>query len=943
MAHNLHDTLREFKLASGRSGRFYSLPALEQAGVGPISRLPVSIRIVLESVLRNCDGKKVSEAHVKELANWSPTGARTDEIPFVVARVVLQDFTGVPLLADLAAMRNVAADMGKNAKAIEPLVPVDLVVDHSVMVDYFRRPDALELNMKLEFKRNAERYQFMKWGMQAFDTFKVVPPGIGIVHQVNLEYLGRGVHERDGIYYPDTLVGTDSHTTMINGIGVVAWGVGGIEAEAGMLGQPVYFLTPDVVGVEMTGKLNEGITATDLVLTVTEMLRREKVVGKFVEFFGAGTASLAVPDRATIANMAPEYGATMGFFPIDDATVEYLTATGRTPAEIDAFASYFKAQGLYGIPKAGEINYTKTLKLDLSSVKASLAGPKRPQDRIELGSLKSTFTQLFSKPVAENGFAQSPEKLSRRYATSKAPVAAMSADANAEVPHNGQPRNVVEMVDNHPTPDRVPAPVAKAVEIGNGDVLIAAITSCTNTSNPSVLLAAGLLAKKAVEKGLTVRPHVKTSLAPGSRVVTDYLTKAGLMPYLDKLGFSLAAYGCTTCIGNAGDLAPEFNEAITGNDLVCAAVLSGNRNFEARIHPNLRANFLASPPLVVAYAIAGTVLKDLATEPLGQGTNGPVYLKDVWPTSHEIAAVMPFAKNPETYRALYGDVANANPMWGTISGAVGQVYNWPRSTYIAKPPFFDGFRMTPGKVGDVRGARALGIFGDSVTTDHISPAGSIKPSSPAGAYLIANGVSVADFNSYGSRRGNHEVMVRGTFANVRIKNLMLPPRPDGTREEGGVTLFQPSGEKLPIYDAAMRYIAQGTPTVVFGGEEYGTGSSRDWAAKGTQLLGVRAVIAKSFERIHRSNLVGMGVLPCQFKGNDTVASLGIKGDETFDITGTEAGVKPQMDVTLTIHRKDGTTQQVPVLLRIDTPIEVDYYLNGGILPFVLRELMAKAA
>ncbi|HET7031756.1 MAG TPA: aconitate hydratase, partial [Casimicrobiaceae bacterium] len=907
MPHNLHNTLREFKLGSGGSGRFYSLPALEQAGIGRVSRLPVSIRIVLESVLRNCDGKKVAEEHVKELANWSPTGARTNEIPFVVARVVLQDFTGVPLLCDLAAMRNVAAAMGKNAKAIEPLVPVDLVVDHSVMVDYFRRPDALELNMKLEFKRNSERYQFMKWGMQAFDTFKVVPPGIGIVHQVNLEYLARGVHERDGIYYPDTLVGTDSHTTMINGIGVVGWGVGGIEAEAGMLGQPVYFLTPDVVGVELTGKLSEGITATDLVLTVTEMLRREKVVGKFVEFFGPGTASLSVPDRATIANMAPEYGATMGFFPIDEATIDYLTATGRTSAEIDAFASYFKAQGLFGIPKAGEIDYTKTVKLDLSSIKASLAGPKRPQDRIDLGSLKSTFTQLFSKPVAENGFAQPPEKLARRYATSKAPASA-PGETIAGVPGNGQPRNLVEMVDNHPTADRVPSPVQGAADIGNGDVLIAAITSCTNTSNPGVLLAAGLLAKKAVEKGLTVRSHVKTSLAPGSRVVTDYLTKSGLLPYLDKLGFSVAAYGCTTCIGNAGDLAPEFNEAITANDLVCAAVLSGNRNFEARIHPNLKANFLASPPLVVAYAIAGTVLKDLTTEPLGQGRDGPVYLKDIWPTSHEIAGVMAFAKNPEIYRSLYGNVANANPMWGTISGAVGQVYNWPGSTYIAKPPFFDGFKMAPAKVGDIRGARALGIFGDSVTTDHISPAGSIKPTSPAGTYLISNGVSVADFNSYGSRRGNHEVMLRGTFANVRIKNLMLPPRTDGTREEGGVTLFQPSGEKTSIYDAAMRYMAQGTPTVVFGGEEYGTGSSRDWAAKGTQLLGVRAVVAKSFERIHRSNLVGMGVLPCQFKGSDTVASLGIEGDETFDITGTEGGIKPQMDVTLTIHRKDGTSQ-----------------------------------
>jgi aconitate hydratase len=909
MPHNLHNTLQEFKLAAGATGKFYSLPALEKAGVGRVSRLPVSIRIVLESVLRNCDGKKVAAEHVRQLANWKPTGARLDEIPFVVARVVLQDFTGVPLLADLAAMRNVAADMGKNPKAIEPLVPVDLVVDHSVMIDYYRRPDALDLNMKLEFARNAERYEFMKWGMQAFDTFKVVPPGIGIVHQVNLEYLARGVHNKAGVYYPDTLVGTDSHTTMINGIGVVAWGVGGIEAEAGMLGQPVYFLTPDVVGVELIGKLNEGITATDLVLTVTEMLRREKVVGKFVEFFGAGTASLAVPDRATIANMAPEYGATMGFFPVDDATIDYLTATGRTPAEIDAFASYFKAQGLYGIPKAGEIDYTKVLKLDLSSIKPSLAGPKRPQDRIEMGSLKSTFTQLFSKPVAENGFAQPAEKLARRYST-----------APAKVGVTGEP-----------------------IDIGNGDVLIAAITSCTNTSNPGVLLAAGLLAKKAVEKGLTVQPHIKTSLAPGSRVVTDYLTKAGLLPYLEKLGFGVTAYGCTTCIGNAGDLTPEFNETITGNDLVCAAVLSGNRNFEARIHPNLKANFLASPPLVVAYAIAGTVLKDLTTEPVGIGRDGPVYLKDLWPTSHEIAAVMGFAKNPATYRALYGDVGNANPLWGTIAGAKGQVYNWPASTYIAKPPFFDAFKMTTTRTGDVRGARALGIFGDSVTTDHISPAGSIKPTSPAGVYLLERGVPIVDFNSYGSRRGNHEVMLRGTFANVRIKNMMLPLKADGTREEGGVTLFQPSREKLPIYDAAMRYIAQGTPTVVFGGEEYGTGSSRDWAAKGTQLLGVKAVVAKSFERIHRSNLVGMGVLPCQFKGSDTWASLGIKGDETFDITGTEAGIKPQMDVTLTIHRKDGSTKSVPVLLRIDTPIEVDYYLNGGILPFVLRELMASAA
>ena len=878
MIHDTFDTLRPFPLAAGGTGLLFSLPALEQAGVGKVSRLPVSIRIVLESVLRNCDGKKVTPEHVRQLAAWSPTAARTDEIPFVVARVVLQDFTGVPLLADLAAMRNVAKDMGKNPKVIEPLVPVDLVVDHSVMIDYYRRADALELNQKLEFDRNKERYQFMKWGMQAFDTFKVVPPGIGIVHQVNLEYLARGVHRvaiagdervagRNGplpvqqvigkgaplpkLHYPDTLVGTDSHTTMINGIGVVGWGVGGIEAEAGMLGQPVYLLTPDVVGVELKGRLNEGITATDLVLTVTEMLRKAKVVGKFVEFFGEGTASLAVPDRATIANMAPEYGATMGFFPVDDATLDYLRATGRTTDEIDAFASYFKAQGLYGVPKAGDIDYTTTLSLDLTSIRASVAGPKRPQDRIELGALKKTFGDLYSKPVGENGFGQPVAKLAQR----------------------------------HRTKD--------GVDIGNGDVLIAAITSCTNTSNPGVLLAAGLLAKKAVEKGLAVRPSIKTSLAPGSRVVTDYLTRAGLLPYLEQLGFGVAAYGCTTCIGNAGDLTQEINETITANDLVCAAVLSGNRNFEARIHPNLKANFLASPPLVVAYAIAGTVLKDLETEPLGTGKDGPVFLRDLWPSSHEIAAVMNFAKDPAIYRTLYGDLANVNPLWKGIAGVTGQVYDWPDSTYIAKPPFFDGFRMTFGKVGNIMGARVLGVFGDSVTTDHISPAGSIKPTSPAGIFLLENDVSVVDFNSYGSRRGNHEVMMRGTFANVRIKNLMLPPKADGTRVEGGVTLFQPTGEKLPIYDAAMKYIAQGTPTVIFGGEEYGTGSSRDWAAKGTQLLGVKAVIAKSFERIHRSNLVGMGVLPCQFKGSDTVASLGITGEETFDITGIDGRIEPQ--------------------------------------------------
>ncbi|MCC7326305.1 MAG: aconitate hydratase AcnA [Burkholderiales bacterium] len=904
MSHELRRSFTDFRLASGATGKLYSLPALERAGIGRISRLPISIRIVLESVLRNCDGKKVTEQHVRDLANWGATAPRVNEIPFVVARVVLQDFTGVPLLADLAAMRNVARDMGKNPKAIEPLVPVDLVVDHSVMIDHYGTKEALDFNMKLEFERNGERYQFMKWGMQAFDTFGVVPPGIGIVHQVNLEYLARGVHQKDGTYYPDSLVGTDSHTTMVNGVGVVAWGVGGIEAEAGMLGQPVYFLTPDVVGVELKGKLPEGITATDLVLTVTEMLRREKVVGKFVEFFGDGAATLSVPDRATIGNMAPEYGATMGFFPIDQATVDYLAATGRTDEEIDAFASYFKAQGMFGMPRAGDIDYTKVVTLDLASIRPSLAGPKRPQDRIELADLKRRFTELYSAPAAESGFTKPAAELDRRVVTSLAAT------------DTGQ------------------------VSIGNGDVLIAAITSCTNTSNPGVLLAAGLLAKKAVERGLSVKRHIKTSLAPGSRTVTDYLTKAGLLPYLEQLGFTVAAYGCTTCIGNAGDLAPEFNDAIVANDLICAAVLSGNRNFEARIHPNLKANFLASPPLVVAYAIAGTVLRDLTTEPLGTGKDGqPVFLKDIWPTSHEIAAVSQYARDPEVYRRLYGDLANANPMWGRIAGAKGQVYDWPTSTYIAKPPFFEGFKMTPDATTDIRNARVLGIFGDSVTTDHISPAGAIKENSPAGKWLIDHGVPKAEFNSYGSRRGNHEVMMRGTFANVRIKNLMLPARADGTREEGGVTLFQPSKEKMFIYDAAMAYIAQGTPTVVFGGEEYGTGSSRDWAAKGTLLLGVKAVIAKSFERIHRSNLVGMGVLPLQFKGADSAQSLGITGDETVDIV-VPKDIRPQQDLTLVVNRKDGSKVEVPVLCRIDTPIEVDYYNGGGILPFVLRELVA---
>jgi aconitate hydratase len=901
MNHFAFDSLQDFKPAAGKIGKLHSLPALEKAGVGKISRLPVSIRMVLESVVRNCDGKKITEEHVRQLAGWRPNASRTDEIPFVVARIVLQDFTGVPLLCDLAAMRGVANGLGKSPKVIEPLVPVDLVVDHSVQIDSYGTPDALNLNMKLEFKRNEERYQFLKWGMQAFDTFKVVPPGIGIVHQVNLEYLARGVHRKDDVYYPDTLVGTDSHTTMINGIGVVGWGVGGIEAEAGMLGQPVYFLTPDVVGVNLKGRLREGCTATDLVLTVTELLRKEKVVGKFVEFFGDGTASLTVPDRATIANMAPEYGATMGFFPIDNATIEYFKGTGRTADEISAFEAYFKAQGLFGVPKAGEIDYTRVVELDLSSIAPSLAGPKRPQDRIEIGRVKSTFAQLFSKPAAENGFAKKPDELTRRIKT------------------------------------------RDGIDIGSGDVLIAAITSCTNTSNPSVLIAAGLLAKKAVDKGLKVDKHIKTSLAPGSRVVTEYLKAAGLLPYLEQLGFYLSAYGCTTCIGNAGPLAEPIEEAVVANDLVCCAVLSGNRNFEARIHPNIRANFLASPPLVVAYAIAGTVRKDLMTEPLGKGKDGkPVFIGDVWPSSAEVHALMKYATNSQVFRRLYGDFVSGNPMWNAVPSASGQVYNWPKSTYIAEPPFFAQFGMQPGSVGNIVGARALGVFGDSVTTDHISPAGSIKDTSPAGKYLIAHGVAKVDFNSYGARRGNHEVMMRGTFANVRIKNLMLPPNPDGTRVEGGLTIHQPSGEQLSIYDAAMRYMAQSVPTVVFGGEEYGTGSSRDWAAKGPLLLGVKAAIARSFERIHRSNLVGMGVLPLQFKGRDSAESLGIKGDEEFDILGLGGEIKPQQNVTLAIKRSDGSRREVKVTLRIDTPIEVDYYRNGGILPYVLREILKDA-
>ncbi len=873
--------------------KFYSLPALEQAGFN-ISRLPVSIRLVLEAVLRNCDGQRVLESNIRELAAWQPTEARTAEIPFVVARIVLQDFTGVPLLVDLAAMRSAFAKMGKDPKAIEPLVPVDLVVDHSVQVDFSGNAEALARNLDMEFKRNRERYQFLKWGMQAFDTFKVVPPGIGIVHQVNLEYLAKGVLSSGDVWYPDTLVGTDSHTTMINGLGIVGWGVGGIEAEAGMLGQPVYFLTPDVVGVHLTGALREGVTATDLALTVTQLLRKTKVVGKFVEFFGTGAAALPVVDRATIANMAPEYGATMGFFPIDTECTNYLRATGRDDKLVATYEAYYKAQGLWGIPQQGQIDYSQVVEFDLSAVVPSVAGPKRPQDRIELPNMKREFTAAFAKPVAENGFGKKAEEFST---------------VSAQV--NGQ-------------------------RVGHGTVLIAAITSCTNTSNPSVMLAAGLLAKKAVEKGLRVNPLVKSSLAPGSRVVTDYLNKTGLTPYLDQLGFQTVGYGCTTCIGNSGPLNPAIEDAVVKNDLVAASVLSGNRNFEARVHQNIKANFLMSPPLVVAFALAGRADIDLSAEPLGTGRDGqPVMLKDLWPSLQEIRDQMAAALKPEVFRRLYSNFAEQNPKWNGIPSTTGNVYAFEAaSTYIQEPPFFTNFTMKPGAIAEIRGARALGVFGDSVTTDHISPAGAIKKSSPAGKFLLEQGVAFEDFNSYGSRRGNDRVMTRGTFANVRIKNLMLGG------EEGGNT-FGPDGAKVSIYAAAMAYQKAGVPLIVIAGQEYGTGSSRDWAAKGTNLLGVKVVVAQSFERIHRSNLVGMGVLPLQLKEGTTAQTLKLDGTETYDVVGLGAAIKPQQDLTLKITRQNGAIERVPVRCRIDTPIEIDYYQHGGILPYVLRQIAAK--
>ena len=891
------DTLTDFSTPSGNSARLYSLPALARALALPLDRLPVSIRIVLESLLRNCDGERVHEDDVRRLAAWAPTAERVDELPFVVARVVLQDFTGVPLLCDLAAMRSCARRLGRDSGLIEPTVPVDLVVDHSVQVDHYGSPDALRRNMALEFVRNRERYAFLKWGMQAFERLQVVPPGIGIIHQVNLEHLFRGVRRAGDVMFPDTLVGTDSHTTMINGVGVVGWGVGGIEAEAAMLGQPVYFLTPDVVGVELTGTLSEGVTATDLVLTVTEMLRREKVVGSFVEFCGAGTASLTVTDRATIANMAPEYGATMGFFPVDEKTVAYMHSTGRSDDECAWFEAWFRAQGLFGTPAAGDIDYSRSLRLDLSTIVPSLAGPKRPQDRIPLPAMRATFERQFSETAADGGFGRPAAERTQRVASGR-----------------------------------------DDVTLGHGDVLIAAITSCTNTSNPAVMIAAGLLAKKAVERGLTVAAHIKTSLAPGSRVVTDYLEAAGLPEPLAKLGFALAGYGCTTCIGNAGDLAVEFNQAIAEHDLVVAAVLSGNRNFEARIHPNIRANYLASPPLVVAFALAGRCNIDLTTEALADDAAGqPVYLRDLWPSSDEIAALLPLATRPADYLARYDDLTRDQDLWNAIASGEGGVYGWPASTYIAEPPFFDGFSMTPPAVAPLEGGRALLLLGDSVTTDHISPAGSFGEQTPAGRWLKDQGVERKAFNSYGSRRGHHEVMIRGTFANVRVRNMMLPEDDDGSRPEGGFALVD--GRRTTVYAAAGHWHQGGVPLLVFAGEEYGTGSSRDWAAKGTALLGVRAVVARSFERIHRSNLVGMGVLPLQFLGDDSLQSLAIDGTETFDLPAIAEDLTPRTQAKLVIRRSDGRVDEVDLLVRIDTPIEAAYFRHGGILPYVLRQLL----
>ncbi len=885
-------------------GFFYSLPELEKITGAPISRMPVSLRIVLESVLRNCDGRRVREEDVMTLAHWQARQPAAVEIPWVVARIVLQDFTGVPLLVDLAAMREAVAALGRDPALIEPLVPVDLVIDHSVQVDRAGTAQSFQENLRREFSRNLERYEFLKWGQQAFKTFSVVPPAIGIVHQVNLEYLAKVVFAQETkmgkLFYPDTLVGTDSHTTMINGLGIVGWGVGGIEAEAGMLGQPVYFLTPEVIGVHISGRLQEGVTATDLTLRVTELLRKEKVVGKFVEFFGEGAAALSVADRATIANMAPEYGATMGYFPVDERTLEYLRMTGRDPAQIAMVRAYFEAQKMFGIPRPGEVDYTQVLELDLATIVPSVAGPKRPQDRIEISGLKNTFAVLLGKTVKEGGYGIAPQDSTR-----KVNVCGVYGKTGTVSP------------------------------LSHGSVVIAAITSCTNTSNPSVMIGAGLLAKKAVERGLAVAPSVKTSLAPGSRVVTEYLQATGLQTYLNQLGFHLVGYGCTTCIGNSGPLDPAIETAIGQANLVVASVLSGNRNFEARVHSSVKANFLMSPPLVVAYALAGRVDIDLSKEPLAIDPEGrPVMLADLWPTQAEIEAEINRGLHPALFKAKYSDIMEANPEWTAVRGGVGARFQWKdSSTYIQLPPYFDHFSLTPGSIQPLLHLRPLALLGDSVTTDHISPAGAIAVDSPAGQFLLARGVSPDDFNSYGSRRGNDRVMTCGTFANVRIKNAMADGR------EGGLTKIQPEGTLATIYDACQVYKERGVGLIVFAGHDYGMGSSRDWAAKGTQLLGVKAVVASSFERIHRSNLVGMGVLPLQFPEGVTWQSVGLVGTETFSLPDLGERLQPRQKIDLLIRRADGREDKLTLTVRIDTLIEIEYYRHGGILPFVLRDIL----
>ena len=898
--HNHYNARTALETATGRV-YYYRLAALEEAGLAAISRLPFSIKILLETALRNWDEFLVTEKDIINLATWNPQAPAQVEIPFMTGRVIMQDFTGVPAVVDLAALRAAMARLGGNPEKINPLIPADLVIDHSVQVDNFATSSALLFNAEREFERNRERYEFLRWGQQSFSNFRVVPPATGIVHQVNLEYLASVVRtettpQGDIVAFPDTLVGTDSHTTMINGLGVLGWGVGGIEAEAAMLGQPMYMLMPEVIGVKITGRLPQGATATDLALRVTQLLRAKGVVGKFVEFYGDGVGRMSLADRATIANMAPEYGATMGFFPVDAETLRYLRGTGRSAELTDLVERYCRAQGLFRTDGMAEPQFTDTLTLDMATIEPSLAGPKRPQDRVALGDVKQSFEAALTAPIAQRGFALSPA----------------STDAAAVVSYE------------HET-----------LELHHGSVVIAAITSCTNTSNPSVMIGAGLVAKKAVERGLRVAPYVKTSLAPGSRVVTDYLAEAGLTPYLEALGFHTVGYGCTTCIGNSGPVPDVVADAIKEENLVAAAVLSGNRNFEGRINPAVRANYLASPPLVVAFALAGTMDVDLAAEPVGTDRNGnPVFLHEIWPSQEEVQATVARALKPEMYAKQYGNVFGANEAWNAIKIPEGKLYEWdPSSTYIQEPTFFEALSPDPAAMRNIFGARVLALVGDSVTTDHISPAGNIAKNSPAGRYLMSLGVQPVDFNSYGARRGNHEVMMRGTFANIRLKNLML----NGV--EGGYTLYLPTGEQMSIYDAAMQYKADGTPLVILTGKEYGTGSSRDWAAKGTMLLGVKAVIAESFERIHRSNLVGMGVLPLQFLPGESAQTLGLNGQEIFDITGMDDAMQAGQLMHVRATRPDRAQVQFQALSRIDTPVEVEYYRHGGILQFVLRKML----